>query len=82
MPHYGNFFFTKICPTSMAGLTGYLLGIYQFLDYSKLRLYLEDRLYNYMEDMRYLSGHRMLAVSYATWNGKCRKGTQDHELIE
>jgi hypothetical protein len=78
MAHY---FFTKSNTTTITGLTGLLLTMYERGDSCNTRLYLDDKLFQYMEELRYKMGFKVVPISYCSWNGKLRKGINNFQKI-
>ena len=78
MAHY---FFTKATTNTITGLTGLLLTLYDRGDSCNSRLYLDDKLFKYMEELRYKMGFKVVPISYCSWDGKARKGINNFQKI-
>jgi hypothetical protein len=78
MAHY---FFTKSTTSTITGLTGLLLTMYERGDSCNTKLYLDDKLYQYMDELRYKMGYKVVPISYCSWEGKLRKGINNFNKI-
>lgn len=74
LPTMAHYFFTKSTTATITGLTGLLLSLYERGDSCHSKLYLDDKLYNYMDELRYKMGFKVVPISYCSWGGKVRKG--------
>ena len=78
MSHY---FFTKAQTNTITGLTGLLLTMYERGDSCNTRLYFDEKLFQYMEELRYKMGFKVAPISYCSWDGKLRKGINNFPKI-
>lgn len=82
MPVGAYYFFTRSNTATITGLTGLLLTMFDRGDSCKTKLYLDEKLFKYMEELRYKMGFKVSPISYCDWNGRLRKGINDFPHIQ
>ncbi len=45
------------------------------------KMYVDDKMYEYLEAMRYKMGFKLMPYSYCSWTGEKRLGIRDKETI-
>ena len=81
LPVGAHYFFTKSTTATISGLTGLLLTLFERGASCNSKLYLDDKFYSYMEELRYKVGMKILPVSYCSWNGTNRRGWNNFEEL-
>lgn len=81
-PFGARFFFTKTSVSSITGLTGLLLSMYSQSFNNPVKLYTDEKMFKYMEELRYKMGFKALISSYCSWDGKLRKGITNGQTLE
>jgi hypothetical protein len=74
MPSMAHYFFTKASTATITGLTGLLLTLYDRGESCNSRLYVDEKLFHYFEELRYKMGFKVVPISYCSWGGRSRKG--------
>ena len=64
-PKASNIFFTKTNTDTLAGLSGTLLTIFENKFCQDTKLYVSDELFQYLEQIRYKMGFKILPYSYS-----------------
>jgi len=49
---------------------------------NSVKLYTDDKMFRYLEELRYKMGYKSIPVSYCSLEGKLRKGLSDSSRIE
>ena len=80
-PGGGRFFFTKTNTSAITGLTGLMLTMVSHGAASGIKLYADEKMFRYMEELRYKMGFKALPLSYCSWEGKIRKGVLDISFL-
>jgi hypothetical protein len=78
LPTMAHYFFTKSTTATITGLTGLLLTMFDRGDSCNSRLYLDEKLFKYMEELRYKMGFKVVPISYCSWSGRSRKGISNY----
>ncbi len=81
LPTMAHYFFTKTHTHALTGLSGLLLTLYDRGDSCNSRLYLDQQLFRYMEELRYKMGFKVVPISYCTWQGNNRRGISNFQTI-
>lgn len=81
-PKGSNIFFTKASADTIAGLSGFMLTIFQSGICVDTKLFLNEELYCYMEEMRYKMGFKILPYSYSNlFSHETRTGVREIETV-
>ena len=81
-PKGSNIFFTKASTDTLAGLSGFMLTIFESGYSVDSKLFLSDKIYQYMEEMRYKMGFKILPYSYSNlFSKETRTGLRSIETI-
>lgn len=64
-PKGSNIFFTKVNTDTLAGLSGFMLTIFESRFCQDTKLFVSDELYQYLEQVRYKMGFKILPYSYS-----------------
>lgn len=85
-PKGSHIFFTKTTTDTLAGLSGFLLTIFESKICQDTKLYVSDELYHYLEQVRYKMGFKILPYSYSNLFSKetrtgIREVSQVYELL-
>jgi hypothetical protein len=78
LPSGANYFFTKIASSTIAGLTGMLLTLFEGGYSCNSKIYTNENMFNYLEQLRYKMGFKLIPVSYYSWSGRCRRGINNY----
>jgi hypothetical protein len=81
-PKASNIFFTKVAASSVAGLFGFMLTLFEGGNAWDTKMYLQPRLFDYFEEVRYQMGFKILGYSFVDWNGRCRRGFRSMERVQ
>ena len=81
-PTGGRFFFTKTATSNITGLTGLILTLFHFHSSEGIKLYTDEKMFKYMEELRYKMGYKAAPLSYCSWQGKLRKGIKCQATLE
>jgi hypothetical protein len=75
-------FFTKTSTETIAGLTGMMLTMFENGSAATdTKMYVDDKMYDYLESMRYKMGFKFMLYSYCSWSGEKRLGIRDKENV-
>lgn len=75
-------FFTKASADTLAGLSGFMLTIFESKLCEDTKLYLPDSIYRYLEQLRYKMGFKVLPYSYSNLlSGESRRGVRYVEKV-
>lgn len=80
-PAGARFFFTKTSTNTITGLTGLILTMFHTKGVEGVKLYTDEKMFRYMEELRYKMGFKAGPISYCSWEGKLRKGVQNLALL-
>ena len=81
-PKGSKIFFTKASADSMAGLSGFMLTIFESRICVDTKLFLNEEMYHYMEEMRYKMGFKILPYSYSNlFSHETRTGVREVERV-
>lgn len=64
-PKGSSFFFTKTTTEALAGLSGFMLTIYEAKLCEDSKLFVSNSMYHYLEQVRYKMGFKILPYSYS-----------------
>lgn len=86
-PSGSRIFFTKSNTDTLAGLSGFMLTIFENKNCQDTKLYVNNELYEYLEEIRYKMGFKMLPYSYTNlYSEQSRSGVANiskiYELVE
>jgi hypothetical protein len=73
-PAGARFFFTKTSTATITGLTGLILTMFHMGFTNGIKLFTNEKMFRYMEELRYKVGFKAAPLSYCTWEGRLRKG--------
>lgn len=75
-------FFTKINTETLAGLSGFMLSIFESKFCQDSKLYVSDEMFKYLEEVRYKMGFKILPYSYTNlFSGQTRTGIKNIEQV-
>ena len=81
-PKGSNIFFTKASTDTLAGLSGFMLTLFESKFCVDTKLFLSDEIYEYLEEMRYKMGFKILPYSYShLFSHQTRTGLSDINSI-
>ena len=66
-PVGGRFFFTKTNTATVTGLTGLLLTMFHLKGCEGLKLFTDEKMFRYIEELRYKMGFKAGPLSYCSW---------------
>lgn len=76
-----RYFFTKTSTQTVAGLTGMMLTMFENGFAYDSKLFIDEKMYEYLEAMRYKMGFKLMPYAYCSWNGNYRLGIRDKKRI-